>query len=91
MRDKQQKEQKENRDAEQRQADWVQAGSHRKAGDRPANAEVGRPGSAASKPQGKHDTLRRMRQGEMPPGITRSKLHDPGQQTHDAPPTDNRS
>lgn len=80
MRDKQQKEQKEqkepkeNRDAAQRQADWEQAESHRKAGDRPANAEVGRPGSTAPKPQRKHDTL-----------------HDPGQQTPDAPPTDNRS
>ena len=85
MRDKQQQ---ENRDAEQRKADWEQAESHRKPGDRPANAEVGRTGSTAPKPQSPHDTLR---QGEVPPGITRDKLHDPGDQTTDAPPTDNRS
>lgn len=88
MRDKQQK---ENRGAEKRQADWEQAESHRKPGDRPANAEVGRADSTAPKPQSKHDTLRRMRQGEVPPGITRDKLHDPGRQTPDAPPIDNRS
>lgn len=81
----------ENRDAEQRKADWEQAASHRKPGDRPANAEVGRPGSTAPKPQSPHDTGRRMRQGEVPPGITRDKLHDPGRQTPDAPPVDNRS
>ncbi|MCO5400483.1 hypothetical protein [Ralstonia soli] len=88
MRDKQQK---ENQGAEKRHADWEQAESHRKPGDRPANAEVGRPGSTAPIPQNPHDTGRRMRQGEVPPGITRDKLHDPGQQTPDAPPTDNRS
>ena len=88
MRDKQHK---ENRDAEQRQADWEQADSHRKPGDRPANAEVGRTGSTAPKPQSPHDTLRRMRQGEVPPGITRDKLHDPGRETPEAPPADNRS
>ena len=57
MRDKQQK---EDREAEQRQADWEQAESHRKPGDRPANAEAGRTGSTAPKPQSRHDTLRRM-------------------------------
>ncbi|MGN6259873.1 MAG: hypothetical protein ACTHNO_03990 [Ralstonia sp.] len=88
MRDKQQK---GSRDAKQRKADWEQAESHRKPGDRPANAEVGRTGSTAPKPQSRHDTLRRMRQGEVPPGITRDKLHDPGDQTPDASPTDNRS
>ncbi|WP_426399323.1 hypothetical protein ACN9M1_23795 [Ralstonia sp. R-29] len=88
MRDKQQQ---ENREAEQRQADWAQAESHRKPGDRPADAEVGRPGSTAPKPQGKEDTSRRLRQGEVPLGITRDKLHDPGRETPAAPPTDNRS
>ncbi|WP_252382799.1 hypothetical protein, partial [Escherichia coli] len=88
MRDKQQK---ENRDAEQRQADWEQAESHRKPGDRPANAEAGRTGSTAPKPQSRPDTLRRIPQGEVPPGITRDKLHDPGEQTPEAPPTENRS
>lgn len=88
MRDKQHK---ENRDAEQRQADWEQADSHRKPGDRPANAEVGRTGSTAPKPQSRHDTLCRMRQRGGPPGITRDRLLDPGEQMPDAPPTDNRS
>jgi hypothetical protein len=88
MRDKQHA---EYRGAEKRQADWEQAESHRKSDDRPAHAEVGRPGSAAPKPQGRHDTLRRMRQGEVPLGIMRDKLHDPGRPTPDAPPTDNRS
>lgn len=88
MRDKQQK---ENREAEQRQADWAQAESHRKPGDRPADAEVGRPGSTAPKPQGKDDTSRRLRQGEVPPGITPDKLRDPGRDTPTVPPTDNRS
>ncbi|MFS2103155.1 hypothetical protein [Ralstonia sp. Ralssp135] len=88
MRDKQQK---GSRDAKQRKADWEQAESHRKPGDRLANAEVGRSGSMAPQPQSRHDTLRRMRQGEVPPGITRDKLHDPGDQTPDASPTDNRS
>jgi hypothetical protein len=32
-----------------------------------------------------------MRQGEVPLGIMRDKLHDPGRPTPDAPPTDNRS
>jgi hypothetical protein len=32
-----------------------------------------------------------MRQGEVPPGITRDRLLDPGEQMPDAPPTDNRS
>ena len=96
MRDKQQnkqqnKQQKENREAEQRQADWAQAESHRKPGDRPADAEVGRPGSTAPKPQGQDDSSRRPRQGEVPPGITRDKLHDPGRDTPAASPTDNRS
>ncbi|WP_431068076.1 hypothetical protein [Ralstonia holmesii] len=85
------KQQKENRDAEQRKADWEQAESHRKRADRPANAEVGRTGSTAPKQQSPHDTRRRMRQGEVPPGITRDKLHDPGDQTPGASPTDNRS
>nr|WP_311529261.1 hypothetical protein [uncultured Ralstonia sp.] len=43
------------------------------------------------KAQSQHDALRHMRQGEAPPGIPRDKLHDPGQQTPAAPPTDNRN
>ena len=43
------------------------------------------------KPQkSKHDTQRSMRQGEVTPGITCDKLHDPGKQTPHAPPTDHR-
>ena len=88
MRDKQQK---ENRDAEQRKADWEQAESHRKPGDRPANAEVGRTGSTPPNHHSPPPPGRGRRQGEVPPGITRDKLHDPGDQTPDASPTDNRS
>ncbi|AJW46771.1 MULTISPECIES: hypothetical protein [Ralstonia] len=85
------KQQTENRGAEKRQADWEQAESHRKPGERPADAALGRPGSTAPRPESVHDTARRIRQGEVPPGVTRDKLHDPGRQTPEAPPTDNRS
>lgn len=42
-------------------------------------------------PDGEHDTVRRARQGEMPPGVDGDDLSDPGNRDPDAPPVDNRS